>query len=158
MKLHMKGNNNNNILNSTFIIFHFYSRHVKICKKVFMTKRKQYDSSKHRAEGTDIAQYNKSNNKFNKTNNKNLNNAKSSNVNNNSSSTKQGNWKEESERFRAAMKEARKVSFAEKKSKATGIPLHQLLPPPSFAESREDSSFIPCPHCGRTFSEKAGNF
>jgi hypothetical protein len=125
-----------------------------------MTKRKQYDSSKHRTEGTEIAQYIKPNNKFNKTKKKILNTKNktfvSSSSSNSSNNNNKGNWKEESERFRAAMKEARKVTFAEKKSKATGIPLHQLLPPPSSTEAREDSSFIPCPYCDRTFSEKAG--
>jgi hypothetical protein len=41
-------------------------------------------------------------------------------------------WKVDSLNFRRAMQEAKKVSLAEAKSKATGIPLHQLLDPPSY--------------------------
>ena len=48
--------------------------------------------------------------------------------------------------FRNAMKAARQVSQAI----ATGAP----LPPPSY--SAPDPSLIPCPTCGRRFSQKAG--
>jgi hypothetical protein len=56
-------------------------------------------------------------------------------------------WKVASEQFRQAMKAAREVS----KAIATGAP----LPPPSLP-SAPDPSLMPCPHCGRRFSQKAG--
>ena len=55
-------------------------------------------------------------------------------------------WKKQSEQFREAMKAARQVT----KAIATGAP----LPPPVM--SAPDPSLMPCPHCGRRFSEKAG--
>ena len=76
-------------------------------------------------------------------------------------------WKVDSMRFRSAMRAARQVSQAEKKSKATGIPLHILLPQ-SSGSSRgtgagssdsfdyNGSGAMQCPTCGRSFSQKAG--
>lgn len=55
-------------------------------------------------------------------------------------------WKQDSNAFREAMKAARQVS----KALATGAP----LPPPTY--SAPDPSMLPCPHCGRRFSQKAG--
>jgi len=48
-------------------------------------------------------------------------------------------WKIDSMRFRSAMRAARQVSQAEKKSKATGIPLHILLPPSSDSSRGSDT-------------------
>jgi hypothetical protein len=55
-------------------------------------------------------------------------------------------WKQDSLAFRQAMRAARQVTQAI----ATGAP----LPPPTY--SAPDPSLIPCPHCGRRFSQKAG--
>lgn len=50
------------------------------------------------------------------------------------------------------------VSVAQVKSKATGIPLHLLLPNPSASDAAigHDSSFVTCPNCRRSYSEAAG--
>lgn len=68
------------------------------------------------------------------------------------------NWQAKSEAFRNAMKQARMVSKAEEQSKMTGIPLHQLLPASAMSSgpAEVDPSFIQCPTCGRSFSQKAG--
>lgn len=54
-------------------------------------------------------------------------------------------WKEQSNAFRDAMRQARLVS----KAIAEGAP----LPPPKI--SAPDSSLILCPHCGRRFNANA---
>lgn len=63
------------------------------------------------------------------------------------------------------------VSKAEAQSKATGIPLHQLLPArgsgnrgggsrsggdDGYSVPAVDPSYINCPNCGRNFNQQAG--
>lgn len=72
-------------------------------------------------------------------------------------------WKQQSSAFRDAIRQAKQVSLAEKRSKETGIPLHVLLPANTgsggrgggFGESVIDPSYIQCRFCGRSFSQKA---
>lgn len=67
-------------------------------------------------------------------------------------------WKEKSESFREAMKLARQVARAEKMSKETGIPLHQLLPADMGSSiPSKPAGFITCPTCNRSFNEQAAN-
>lgn len=56
-------------------------------------------------------------------------------------------WRDQSNAFREAMKAARQYS----KAVAEGKP----LPPPVI--SAPDKSLVPCPHCGRSFNEKAAD-
>ncbi len=77
-------------------------------------------------------------------------------------------WKAESLAFRQAMRNAKLVSKAEQHSKATGIPLHKLLPAAGSGGYGSgfgggdgggggvDPSYLRCPHCDRSFSQKAG--
>mmetsp|Transcript_13732 Transcript_13732/g.14295 ORF Transcript_13732/g.14295 Transcript_13732/m.14295 type:complete len:107 (+) Transcript_13732:2095-2415(+) len=67
-------------------------------------------------------------------------------------------WKADSEAFRQAMKQARQVSLAQKKSQETGIPLAKLLPskPSDPANDPVYAGYIQCPTCGRRFNETAG--
>ena len=67
-------------------------------------------------------------------------------------------WKEQSLSFREAIRQAKLVSQAESKAKATGIPLHRLLPPPSMrsVDAGPPSDYVQCPTCGRNFNQKAG--
>ncbi len=135
---------------------------------MFGSHRKVYDSAKHRAEGTELANYR---NKYNRSASNTYNN---SNNKNRSSNNKNNlpKWKLDSLAFRAAMREAKLVSVAEKQSKKTGIPLHQILK--SQDQSRYNSGnginnnnnsisgynrsgYVDCPHCGRSFSETAGS-
>lgn len=163
-----------------------YVKHAKICIKVFSQKRKPFDSSKHRAMGTDLEEYQHtySNNTKNYSNNKNkkvsmnrLGNTMNTNMKYNNDTISESKidkyndipkWKLDSMRFREAMRASRAVSKAEKQSKATGIPLHILLPPSSSLittnnnhknnsnSSYNDIDSLYCPTCGRTFSQKAG--
>jgi hypothetical protein len=80
-------------------------------------------------------------------------------------------WRAESNAFREAIRQAKIVSQAERQAKATGIPLHILLPPSSksslsFSSYAGDTSagyrrempagYMQCPHCRRSFNQKAG--
>jgi hypothetical protein len=138
-----------------------YERHVKICKKVFIEKRKTFDSQKHRVEGTEMAAI-PVNRRYQPpsssapNNNSSIKPAKHSSHQSNASMPK---WKADSEAFRQAMKQSRQVSMAEKKSKETGIPLAQLLPANARVDPANDpvyASYILCPTCGRRFNETAG--
>eukprot|EP01035_Chromulina_nebulosa_P019617 gene19617-25526_t len=134
-----------------------FPKHVNICLKVFQSKRKPFDSVKARAKDTELMQYNmKSYNKSNK-----LSNATSKifNTTNNNIKSKSP-LNADSVAFRQAMKEAKKVTQAQEKSKATGIPLHLLLPDNSSERSTTNSipnGYITCPTCNRSFNEKAGS-
>eukprot|EP01038_Epipyxis_sp_PR26KG_P007853 gene7853-10661_t len=111
-----------------------YEKHVKICSKVFMQKRKVFDSTKMRIQDNPELKMSYQNS--------NAENDALANAN-----AKKAKWKEDSIRFREAMKAARAYS----KAVESGGPL-----PPPVVSSTVDSSLIPCPHCGRRFSEKAG--
>ena len=105
-----------------------YEKHVKVCKKVFVNSRKQFDMTKQRIQDDEQLRILQNNKKQKET-----------------ASEKSAKWKNQSQAFREAMKAARDVSHAI----STGAP----LPPPTI--SAPDPSLIPCPHCGRRFNEKA---
>lgn len=140
-----------------------YEKHVKVCKKVFIEKRKEFDSHKHRVEGTEMAALPTTTSKRSQsastpasTNSNSIKAAKHSSHQSNSAVPK---WKADSLAFRQAMKQARQVSVAEKKSKETGIPLSQLLPSNPVSDPANDpvyASYVQCPTCGRRFNEIAG--
>jgi hypothetical protein len=169
----------------SFLITCFPPRHVKVCKKVFCQHRKQFDSAKHRAEGTELASYLNSKRRFGggggggnsssktrqstSTMKETMSSNKPKNPNNNSrggGGSQLPTWKAQSLEFRKAMREAKIVSQAEQRSKATGIPLHQLLPPPSGSNrnsgggqqsrSGPPAGYVQCPHCGRSYNQQAG--
>ena len=108
-----------------------YEKHVKICKKVFINSRKQFDMTKQRIQDDEQLRI--------------LQDTKKKKDAKNNASEKSTKWKNQSQAFREAMKAARDVSHAI----STGAP----LPPPTI--SAPDPSLIPCPHCGRRFNEKA---
>lgn len=132
-----------------------YEKHVKVCAKVFVGKRKAFDSAKMRLEGNpDLKSFVEEEGKGSKKRGKGtLERKASSGKEMTAAATSkavaanvaQSKWKEQSEAFRAAMKSARDVSIAI----ATGAP----LPPP--VASAPDSSLVPCPHCQRRFSANA---
>ena len=143
-----------------------YEKHVKIGKKVFLEKRKAYDSQKHRIEGTDMATIQpttrrgqqSSNNSSNNNNTMTSRSVKSAKHSTHQSNSAMPKWKADSESFRQAMKQARAVSLAQKKSQETGIPLSKLLPnkPSNPANDPTYAGYIQCPNCGRRFNETAG--
>lgn len=118
-----------------------YSKHIKICAKVFTKPRKVFNSAKQRMQGTELEQFVKQSARTSKGGTgASKRPAGSSAPPPAMSSGRAGidavvsrgeempKWKQDSLRFRSAMKAARQVSQAEKKSKETGIPLHLLLP------------------------------
>ena len=125
-----------------------FERHTKICKKVFLEKRKTFNSSKMRIQS--IAQDDPEVIKHataTKGGRGKANNRQSAMQRDRAAaSAKKSKWAEESRQFREAMKNARQVTNA----LATGAPLPPAMP------SAPDSSLIPCPHCGRRFNAKAG--
>ena len=60
--------------------------------------------------------------------------------------SKKEKWKIDSENFREAIKAGRQLQ----KALDSGGPL------PEYKPSAPDPSLIPCPHCGRSFNQKAG--
>lgn len=112
-----------------------------MCQKVFQKKRKPFDSKKHRILGTDAAEY-VAKNKTDKN--------KTSGSATPAGDTKK--WKQQSNQFREAMKLARMVAKDEQNMKL-GLPSTYVPSAPVPCEP--DPSFIQCPHCMRTYNEKA---
>jgi len=120
-----------------------YSKHIKICAKVFTKPRKVFNSAKQRMQGTELEQFAKQSARAGKSGTGASKRPPGSSGPPPVMSSGRGGagagaaasrgeempkWKQDSLRFRSAMKAARQVSQAEKKSKETGIPLHLLLP------------------------------
>jgi len=150
-----------------------YEKHVKVCKKVFQSQRKIFDSKNMRIHDNPelvkiLTQKEREEGKGKgKGKSKNaegrsvlLKNTTLSSINSSNQDThhhhhrggivvggqqQQPKWKADSELFRQMMKNARDTS----KAMAEGRP----LPPPVM--SAPDPSLVPCPHCGRNFNEKA---
>lgn len=129
-----------------------FQKHIKICAKVFLQKRKAFDSAKMRVADNEelvkiLKQKEREEKKAQMQAKKQQKNAPAA-VEDQSAQAqadKAAKWKEQSKAFRAAMRAAREVS----KAQANGDP----LPPPM--PSAPDPSLVLCPHCGRRFNEKA---
>lgn len=171
-----------------------YSKHAKVCAKVFTKSRKVFNSAKQRMQGTELEEYSRQamrkgslgSTAQRRTSSSGTSVATQSNSGTTGSSiggngapgpSKQAipKWKLDSMKFRQAMKAAREVSRAEKESKATGVPLHLLLPPTKSSRSSvggfggtagyggvgggdydDPPDGLRCPTCGRIFNQKAG--
>jgi Zn finger protein HypA/HybF involved in hydrogenase expression len=161
-----------------------YDKHARICSKVFKQKRKVFDSAKARAKGTELAAYYQGQQRRSTTANPRKYSTNPCTTFSSSASASTSHlmprrtvgsaggsrnanagslpkWKAESLQFREAMKQARMISAAESQAKATGKPLHMLLPPMSQRQTAVESvtmnpGYIQCPHCGRSFNQKAG--
>ncbi len=126
-----------------------FSKHVKICRKVFVQKRKAFDSTKMRiGDNQELVKiFTKAQKEERKqqllAQKQAKKNTEDDAINGGEKASK---WKEQSRQFREAMKAAREYS----KAKESGAP----LPPPPVS-SAPDPSLIPCPHCGRRFNDKA---
>jgi hypothetical protein len=148
-----------------YILIYNLFRHSKYCRKVFKQKRKVYDSAKHRAEGTELQQYlaqqrrNGGGAGLRSSSIMSSNRASMTTGRSSVGGSKGGlpKWKAESLSFRNAIRQAKLVSQAEQRSKVTGIPLHALLPVTSRQNIPDaiQSTYIRCPHCDRSFNEKA---
>ena len=110
-----------------------YEKHVNICKKVFLSKRKAFNSSEQRE--IDEATISKKKPEPKK-------NAKSSA----SASAKANKWKIESEQFRANMRAARMATSGDEAGYQEAA---------KIASDYAQSQLVPCPTCERTFNEEA---
>jgi hypothetical protein len=122
-----------------------YERHVKICKKVFVEKRKVFDSKAMRIEDNpELVKILKETEKKEKIAKK-KGTAAAVGPAAAAAAAKKDKWRADSEAFRDAMKAARAMT----KALETGGPL------PEYVPSAPDPSLVPCPHCGRSFNQKA---
>lgn len=128
-----------------------FEKHVKICAKVFLQKRKKFDSTKMRVADNPelvkiLTQKQREEKKAKAAERKGQGRPAAGNDETPvGGDDKKKKWEEQSKAFREAMKAARQVTAAI----ASGAP----LPPPVM--SAPDPSLIPCPHCGRRFNDKA---
>ncbi|CAL1527587.1 unnamed protein product [Lymnaea stagnalis] len=102
-------------------------KHRDACAKA-SKPRKEFDSSKKRVEGTELAKY-------------------AGKAKKNEPPKKKSNWRTHHEQFIESLRYAKKVTQIEKE----GGDLRSLAPPPRTV----NPDLVPCPHCGRTFNETA---
>ncbi|XP_034021536.1 zinc finger C2HC domain-containing protein 1A isoform X2 [Thalassophryne amazonica] len=112
-------------------------KHAKICQKMMTKKRKVFDSSRQRAEGTDISTLKPIKPKLHC----------SSSTTKPEPPKKQSNWRKKHEDFIATIRAAKAVSQVVK----DGGPLPPP-PPPTY-----DPDYIQCPYCQRRFNENAAD-
>ena len=136
-----------------------FQKHIKICSKVFMQKRKTFDSMKMRVKDDPelakaAAQAKKDEARQNRAAARGAAKAPTEKPIQAKGTGGGGGgagggekWRNQSEAFREAMRAARQVT----KAIASGAP----LPPP--VASAPDPSLVPCPHCGRRFNAKAAD-
>ncbi len=126
-----------------------FAKHVKICQKVFMKKRKVFNSQAHRAaaiiedNGPDARAAVKKGIKNASTDHDKEDKGKSS---------KKAKWQMQSNQLREAMRQNRLLSQAKK----DGIPLSSIpySPDPSY-DAEENDDRTECPNCHRKFNAKA---
>lgn len=126
-----------------------FSRHMKICKKVFLSKRKVFDSSKQRLDANP------------ETLNKKKTGGRAAGATNKASAPPANNapvskWKEQSKQFREAMRAVRtgSTSGGDKNTDNNGNSSssgNNAAPPQPYI----DPTLIQCPNCQRRFNDKA---
>jgi hypothetical protein len=125
-----------------------YEKHIKICAKVFLTKRKEFNSAAMRLDPEAIKLLKEKEKEEKRLAKKNAKAAAShADQQVGGKGGRDPKWKEQSNAFREAMRAAREVT----KALESGAP----LPPPKM--SAPDPSLIPCPHCGRSFNQNAAD-
>ncbi|XP_057178460.1 zinc finger C2HC domain-containing protein 1A isoform X1 [Triplophysa rosa] len=115
-------------------------KHVPICQKTVSKRRKVFDSSRQRAEGTDISTVKPIKSKLHSS-------TSSSKSDKPEPPKKQSNWRRKHEEFVATIRAAKGLTQVMK----AGGPLPPP-PPPSY-----DPDYIQCPYCQRRFSENAAD-
>jgi uncharacterized C2H2 Zn-finger protein len=126
-----------------------YEKHVKICAKIFLQKRKVFDSKKMRMN-EELEQFQKveqkgARKKGGKAPAKGAAAGAAGGGDRPIQGERAAKWKEQSVQLREAMKMARMA----KQAQETGAPM------PDFVPSAPDPSLVRCPHCGRSFNERA---
>jgi len=123
-----------------------FEKHAKICKKVFMQKRKAFDSVSNRLGELDNAGELIANAKKNE---KELENPKPK-----PEKTAQAvpEWQKKSLAFRQAMLAAKAATG----DVEAGVKAAEIKKQLDAAGGSESSDMVKCPHCGRTFNKEAG--
>lgn len=114
------------------------AKHETICVKTTTKKRKVFDVTKQRVQGTEAEVYVK---KAAKTSGSKAGASKQAEV------AKKSDWRRKHEEFIAAIRAAKEV----KAHLAKGGKLSDLPPPPPS----ENPDYVQCPHCSRRFNETA---
>jgi len=123
------------------------AKHAKVCEKVFASKRKPMDIAKMRNEGTDNAKFLQEQRWQDKKSTSRAKPKKATDYDSTPiSAAGAKSWKAKSEEFRAAIRNAKVITQAQKE----GIDIRTL----KFEESQHVDDRIPCPHCGRKFAEE----
>jgi len=121
-------------------------RHIAICQKVFQQKRKVYNPTEHRlpdaADAPELAEVRKKAAMMARKGEVGIGETKTDKP------AKSSAWRQKSEAFRAAMKDAQMVQKFQKE----GRPLSELPPPKATAPELDDR--VQCPHCGRRFGQQ----
>jgi hypothetical protein len=102
-------------------------RHRRACEKAANSKRRTFDSRKHRIEGTELASVQRASPAV--------------------ETKAKSDWRARSEDFRRSMKAARQVDNILKNGGTA-----KDLPPPTYSDN---SHLTPCPYCGRRFNTEA---
>ena len=117
-------------------------RHVAVCQKVFKQKRKKFETQSKRWSQEGIAQEMKENLRQQKREARRGKRGADAAAKGKSGAK----WRQKSSAFREAMRQNKLIKESEK----SGKPL-----PPMQMSSAPDPDLMPCPHCGRTFSQQA---
>lgn len=112
-------------------------KHEKICQKTTSKKRKVFDITKHRVQGTEAEAYVR----------KSIKAPKVVVPKKAETPTKKSDWRKKHEEFIAAIRAAKEVQ----QHLARGGKLSDLPPPPPS----ENPDYVQCPHCSRRFNEAA---
>nr|CAH7725439.1 unnamed protein product [Callosobruchus chinensis] len=117
-------------------------RHEEVCAKTGKKKRKAYDATKHRVQGTELESYVMKGGGGKKTMAASARMAPKA-----SKPSNQKNWRKTHEEFIAAIRAAKEAQA----HLAKGGKLADLPPPPPSS----NPDYVQCPHCGRRFNESA---
>lgn len=118
-----------------------YETHSKICAKVFVAKRKTFDSTAARWDGVEGAEIVKKSVKKQAS-------AKPVAAAAKPGVEKKAKWKQQSDALRSAMKASRQIKEAQER----GEDISKIK---FEATAEEDDDRVACPYCGRKFAEKA---
>ncbi|CAB1119581.1 unnamed protein product [Ectocarpus sp. CCAP 1310/34] len=133
-------------------------KHSRACHKVFQAKRKVFDTAEMRLKGTELEKFAKEKGRAGGRGGEGRGRGGRGPPRGYDDTpvggaaargARSSKWRQQSKQFRDALRQARVVGDAQKSGKSLAD-----LPPPK--PSAPDPSLIPCPHCGRRFSELAG--
>uniref|UniRef100_A0A182MPQ5 C2HC/C3H-type domain-containing protein n=1 Tax=Anopheles culicifacies TaxID=139723 RepID=A0A182MPQ5_9DIPT len=126
-------------------------KHRQICQKTKTKKRKVFDITKHRVQGTDAESFVLRGKKSTSTGAATVSRKQSSQLSTSSvgggAGSKPSNWRKKHEEFIATIRAAKEM----KAHLARGGKLSDLPPPPPS----ENPDYIQCPHCSRRFNQTA---